>query len=222
MSTQAVSFEDLVAHFFECCDGSFDFLCKDYDFKKYNGMVAFHGGRKIIQPFKPRKKDEPQLVICRLEKNEIAIELTYDNEHMLLDSYIYFDFVNRFSLKDIANAAKKNRLEFGGDFVISSPVLITKEVERVASSINKEPQIFTQYDDKLVERALNIRSKQMEHAIREQHKQDLSTAIEKAAKAYREKDYRRVVELYKPFEPYLKLSDKKKYQRAVKELTDAH
>lgn len=222
MSKQLLSYEILVAHFFDACDNSFAFLCAEHGFEKYAGMVEFRGGRKIIKPMKASQTDDLRLAICRLEHGNIALEITYSEDNLSIDSYIYYGFINRFSVSDILNAAKKRAARLNEHYGFTTPERIQDQMQDIARCIQIYPELFTTHNDKLIERAIKIRSKRMEQTVREQYGRNMDRAIERAAKAFRAKDYRKVVELYKPFEKSLKASDRKKYTRAINHLTDAH
>lgn len=214
-----VSFQSLVSHFYDTCEKSFSFLCEDHGFDIYCGMVEFRGGRKLIKPFKPGMGRE-NLSICRLEHGSIAIEITYAQEAFLLECHVYYDFINRFELDDVISAAKKSPKEARFQYAITSPAQMDVELLRMREAISDNTSLFTKCDERFIQRALKIRSKRMELAVRTQYKRNMDDAISKAAKAFFNKDYRKVVELYKPFEQQLRASDKKKYERAIEKLTD--
>ncbi len=222
MRKQAVSYEILLTHFFNVCDDSFGFMCGQYGFKKYTGIVEFHKGRKIIKPSKDIKNLQPFLAICRLEMGDIAIEISYGGDDFIIDSHVYYDFINRFSMMDIVSAAKKMDTRLNEQYAVTSEHLITEKIKNIARCLESYPHLFTEINDKLISRALKIRSKRMEQSVREQYKRNMSQAIERGAKAFRAKDYRKVVQLFKPFENSLQASDKKKYARAIEQLTNTH
>ena len=219
MSNLMVSSKLLVSHFFDTCEKSFSFLCEDHGFDIYCGMLEFRSGRKLIRPFKFEIGREA-LSICRLEHGSIAIEITYAQNSLSLDCHIYYDFINRFELNDIIKAAKKPLKKSRFQFAIISLAQMDVELLRIRDLISDNVSLFTKSNKRFVQRALKIRSKRIEFAVRTQYKQNMDDAISKAAKAFFRKDYRKVVELYKPFEQQLRASDKKKYERAIEKLTN--
>jgi len=223
MSTTIIDHSDfchmLISYFLTQCEHCFEFLQEEYGFQLYTGLTEFRKGRKIIKPVKQRDPSELALAICRMEKDEIAIEITLSENDFVMDGYVYFDFINRFSFHDIVSAGRKRKLKIESRMIANSETLIDFHLMNIAACIKKEPELFTIYNEKLVKRALKIRSKRIEHSLREQNHHNMQKTIERAAKAYRDKDYRKVVELYKPYEAYLKGSDRKKYKQAITYLT---
>lgn len=88
----------------------------------------------------------------------------------------------------------------------------------MAESLKDNLQIFTDADQKIIDRARTMRSRRMKQAIYNQYKKDLKEVCARAAKAFINKNYRQVIEYLMPYEQDLPKADLKKYEIAKRKL----
>ena len=91
----------------------------------------------------------------------------------------------------------------------------------IAAGVKKHRRVVLEPGQKLLDRALTMRGKRLEQRIREQHKNDIQKASIEGAKAFLEKDFRRVIELFVPYETYLSAADLKKLNLARRNMLQA-
>lgn len=207
--------QELISCFFDSCESKLSFLQDKHDFQLISGLVEYKHGRKLIRPYKNSNIPENFWALSRYEKHDIAIEISYHREEYILESHIYFGFVNRYNLSDLTHAAKKSDRRLDTQYGIGNERILLENIQTIGAAINTHTKIITTHNEKLLKRANTIRNKRIESSVRERYNRDKKHAIERAAKAFMEKDYKRVIELYHPYEKDLKAIDLKKYRRAV-------
>ncbi len=165
-----------------------------------------------------QKIDGSFSAITRYEKDEQAIEICFSSEQFLVEAYSFYNPFDRFELSEILIAARKDAQSLASDWGVTNSALIEKTLKRMAGSLQKHARIVLEPTPKLLERAMTIRTARLEQGIRQKHSNALKAICEDAASAYREKDYRRVVQILEPHKDYLQKADLKKLARAKKSL----
>ena len=207
--------QELISCFFNNCESKLSFLKEHHDFQPISGLVKYKHGRKLIRPYRNGTIPENFWALSRFEKQDIAIEISYHREEYILESHIYFGFVNRYNLSDLTHAAKKADERLDTQYGIGNESDLIEKIHTLGRAIHAHSSIITSHNEKLLKRANTIRNKRIESLVRERYNRDKKQATEKAAKAFMEKDYKKVIELYHPYREDLKAIDLKKYKRAV-------
>ncbi len=208
------SSQELLTCFFAECETQFRFLELKHDYHYFSGLVHYSDGRQVITPYKNQSIDGVFWAATRYEKDESVFEIIFGDKDFSLEGYACFDRINRFGFEQIMDAAKKPNADIGGGRQIYSAEEVQETLQDIAQPFKNHLQYFTRPSPKLIERALNMRGKRMQHQIYERYKSMVEDASAKAAKAFLEKDYGAVVELLLPFERDLSASDRKKLEKA--------
>jgi hypothetical protein len=207
--------QQLISCFFKSCENALDFLQDNHGFQYISGMVEYKQGRKLIRPFRGDSIPENFWALSRYEKQDIAIEISYHEEEHIIESHIYFGFVDRYNLSDLAHAAKKADKRLNTQYGVANQPFLSQTIEDIGASMRTHAKLMTSCNERLLKRSNTIRNKRIENSVRDHYNRNKKQATEKAAKAFMEKDYRRVIELYHPYKSDLKATDLKKYRRAI-------
>ena len=216
------SAQDLLSCFFSECERHFRFLEQKHNFGYLSGLVEYQRNYKIIKPFQDKvalpNAREDFTAITRYERDEMAIEIGFSKIQLSIEGHVYFDPVQRFEFSEVLTAAKKHAQGIGGDIGLTHEDMIASALEDMAKDMKTHIKYFVKPQNKLIERAQVIRSKRIEHAVREHFKTLLEDTSRDAARAFMNKDYKKVMTLLQPFEPYLPNADMKKLILARKHL----
>ena len=210
--------KDLLSCFFTECETQFRFLELEHGFHYFSGLVQYKGGRAIITPYKDHKDQTIKngfQAMTRYEKDDDAFEIVFDDMYLSLEGYAYYNRVHRFEFSEMLEAAKRS----------DSAILIKKKsvshkeslretVKQMAAPFRSHIEHFIKPNPKLIERALTMRGKRMEHQIRSHYKTIIEESCTKAAKAFLEKNYQSVIKLLMPYERDLSAADLKKLEKA--------
>ncbi|HOO81524.1 MAG TPA: hypothetical protein PK513_03370 [Alphaproteobacteria bacterium] len=207
---------ELLQCFFSECERHFRFLEQRYGYMFFCGLLEYRNNYKMIKPLNQQEFNGPFMAVTRYEKGEQAFEITYSSIQFLIEAHAFYNPIDRFELSEIMTAARKSDTALRGDWGVSDVSLIKKTIREMAQSFEKHSRILLEPGDKLLNRAMTIRHKQLEQSIREKHKISIDATCQHAAKAYREKNYRLVVQLLEPVKRYLKRGEIKKLERAKK------
>ncbi|MCK5284996.1 MAG: hypothetical protein KAJ86_05360 [Alphaproteobacteria bacterium] len=204
----------LLTCFFAECESAFRFLELNHGYSHISGIVNYKQGRQIIIPYKGQSIDGCFLVVTRYEKNNHAIEIIYGGAEFMIEVYSFFDQIHRLSFSDILRATKKKNIILNNNQWLMRESQIKYTICLMADVIEKNKTAFITPSKNFIDRALTMREKRMENLIRAQYNRDKAYVCILAAKAFLNKDYRRVIELFRPFERDLSIADKKKLRLA--------
>lgn len=210
---------DLLTCFFQECEKQFRFLETDYNFQYMSGLSERRNGREIIIPFRDQNIDIPFWATTRYEKDNMAFTINYGDQAYSIECFLHIDYIHRLSLNDLLKASRKSEAQAFAAMGAAEPEAISKSVSDLRQIVATFPDIILSPSERLIERALSMRGKLLEQNIRELYQNSLKTICKTAAKAYMNKEYRRVIELLKPHQEELRPSDLKKLQRAEQRLT---
>lgn len=213
------SAKDLLACFFTECESRFRFLEQKHDFHYLSGLVRYKDGRQIITPYRNQDVPKDFWAITRYEKDNIALEIVYGDEEFVIESYVYFQNIHRLNLSEILWAAKKDDGSVSGNRWASREAFLRDIICNMAASVEKHKRHILNPTQKTIDRAVTMRAKRLEENIREQYKKDLEKATTIAARAFHDRDFKRVLELLSPYEKDLATADSKKLMRARKNLS---
>lgn len=212
--------EALLRSFFSECERCFRFLEERHGYSFFCGLVEYKNNYKIIRPInlKGPSVEGPFTAVTRYEKNHRAIEITYSSGQFSIEAHAFYNPIDRYALSEIMAAARKPESRLEGDWGINDDMLIQDTIGALANHLEKHAQIILKPTEKLLNRAMTIRHQRLEQAIRQKHQSNIEMACRNAAKAFRQKDYRKVIQLLEPYKRYLKRSELKKLERAKKYL----
>ena len=211
---------DLLTCFFTECESQFRFLEQKHGYSYLSGLVEYRGGRQIITPYRNQFIDGPFRAVTRYEHDSINLEIVYGDKDYALEAYACYEHIYRLSLSDILSAVKKPDAGRTRHWLVTHEELVQDSVRSIANTVRKQWRHFLNPKPKVIERALSIRSKLMEQAIREQYKQEMDMASREAAKAFLEKDFTMVLMLLMPYERDLSPGDAKKLGLARRSLLE--
>ncbi len=204
---------DLLDCFFASCESAFRFLEAAHGFARFGGLVSFQKGRKIIMPARGYGGGVFH-ALTRYEKGSQAVEIFYAGDRFTLEGHLYFDFVDKLDFTDILQAARKNDSASGTASWLTRKNALKDKIGAMGACFEKHKTLFLDPDRALIQRAFLIRAKRLEDAVRAQYKRDLEDASLRAARAFSDKDYRRVVAILTPHERNLGGAERKKLERA--------
>lgn len=209
---------ELLQCFFAACERHFRFLEQNYGFSYISGIAEYSKNYQIIRPFQGEEIYDEFWGMTRYEKDDQAIEILYGGKQFLVESYIFYDPVQRFELSEILAAARKSDERMSGDWGLTRPALIESTIEQMAHATQKNTRFILEPSTKLLERAVTIRYKRLEQAIRTHYGDIIEQTCEQAAQAYRQKNFSKVIILLEPHRLHLSKADLKKLERAKKQL----
>ncbi|GJL85763.1 MAG: hypothetical protein DHS20C02_15380 [Micavibrio sp.] len=208
--------EYLLACFFAECETQFRFLETKHGFKYFSGLVDYKGGRQIITPYKNQTIENGFQAMTRYEKDDDAFEIIFDDMYLSLEGYAYYNRINRFEFSEVLEAAKKTDSVLTGKKPVHHRDGVREAIEQIATPFKNHIKHFVAPTPKLIERALTMRGKRIEHKVRSHYEAIVQEACAKAAKAFLKKNYQSVIELLSPYERDLSAADLKKLEKAKK------
>jgi hypothetical protein len=218
------SAQDLLSCFFNECERHFRFLEQRYHFGYLSGMVEYQRNIKIIKPFRSTNSIPSDVLdfqaVTRYERDEVAVEIGFSKSQLAIEGHVYFDPVLRFELSEILTAAKKHDDGIGGDIGLIQEDMVEDTVSAMATALRQNIQYFVEPSEKLIDRAQVIRNKRIEQAVRQHFAVLLEDTSKEAARAFTNRDYKKVMTLLQPYEPYLGNADLKKLILSRKRLLD--
>ncbi len=204
----------LLRCFFLECERKFRFLEQKHGFEYISGLAAYKNAYRIIRPYHGQEIDAAFLAMTRYEKDGYALEIVYGGQDMALELYSCHERILRFTPAEILTAARK----YGGGLAAGRGVaqegMIEDILARFSRAFGKYPKILLDPPPHIVDRARSIREKHLEQAVRKHYRLSLEQAVRQAAKAYREKDFLKVVHLLEPHRAALGGADLKKLHLA--------
>lgn len=206
--------QDLLTCFFSECERQFRFLELRHGYSYLSGLATYKNNYKIIIPYNNTTVPEPFLAVTRYERDNLAFEFLYGYEDFVIEVNLYINNITRLSLKDLMDASRVPYVFEKSLSWVTYEGYIEEALGKFAAAIRENEKKFLSPSDKLIERALTMRGKLMEQAVREQYKTALHEASVRAAQAYMRKDYALVVEILQPFERDLSKADLKKLKLA--------
>jgi hypothetical protein len=218
MQNYQFSAKGLLDHFFSACESKLRFLEQRHGFSYLSGVAEYRNNSKIIRPWHGQDVPENFLALTRYERGDLAIEILYGDKEFTVESYVYYGPVRRYALNEVLNAARKKPRGKTGNWGVTRPGLIDEMISNVALNLEAHHKTLLEPGDKLLERITTIRDMQLEQAVRRHFAETIKTLSMLAAKAYRERDYRQVVEMLEPYKEYLPSAELKKLQLAKKQL----
>ena len=205
---------ELLRCFFSECERKFRFLEERHGYNFFYGLVEYRKNFKLIKAVESYDNLGSFQAIVRYEKNEQALEVLYGSEQFQIEGYVYYNAVDRYTFSEILKAAKKQGDIFQCDWGLTDTKLTEEAISQFARAVEKNARTLLEPNPRILERANTIRNTLLEQTIRQYHTEMLKSVSEDAARAFREKNYRRVIELLNPHKEYLKKAELKKLQRA--------
>jgi len=206
--------KELLNCFFNECESRFRFLEQEYGYQYFSGLATLEGGRQVIRPYKGQEVKAPFFATNRYEKNRRAIEISYGDEDYSLGAHIHIDFIHRLHVNDLLKAAQKDDTLVLPPLSARQPMPLKGGLGYISDLFKDNIKTLIDPPQRLTDKALNMRGKMMEEKIRQHYRTMMEAACNQAAKAYTQKDYARVIELYSPYEPDLSPADRKKLDKA--------
>lgn len=217
--TNATEYE-LLECFFSECERKFRFLEQKHGFGYVGGLAEYKNAYKIIKPYHGQTISGPFLAMIRYEKDNLAFEIVYGGREMSLEFHSCYGPVHRFTPVEILLAARRTAASFPEKRGIVQGKTIEDSLAKCSRTLEKNSKILLAPPPRLLERAYAIRRKRLEQSIRKHYRQTLEHAGRQAAKAYREKDFAKVVRILEPHRKALCKSDLKKLYLAKSRLRE--
>lgn len=204
----------LLRCFFSESGRKFRFLEQKHGFECISGLAEYKNAYRIIRPFSgDQEAGDRFLAMVRYERDGRAFEILYGGADMILEFHSCHH-VARFTPAEILAAARRHGGGLSGAQGVAHEKTIEDVLERFSKALGKHPKILIDPPAHILERARSIREKHLEQAIRKHYRQTLERVSRQAAKAYREKDFPKVVRLLEPHKAALCASDLKKLHLA--------
>jgi hypothetical protein len=220
MQEYALPLESLLTCFFSESEARFRFLEDVYDCAALGGIVRYENNLRVITPYKSERLSPPILALMRYEGEAGAFEILYGERDYTLEFFFCPSPVNRVYLDEWVGAAGEHVLETGLFPWLREQAALEEALRSGAAFLRKSMDCFVRPPPGTLDRALAIRAKRTEQAIRTQYRKDMKQASEMAARAYSRKDYKDVLRLLRPYEKYLNGIDTKKLMVARSKLTN--
>ncbi len=205
----------LLTCFFEDCENQFRFLQDDYEYIQFSGLVTYRHNHKIIIPFHSSTNvSHPYVACARYELKDWAFEIVFDEDQMKINQYFYHKGIHKFSKDDLLKTAKKTCAFKALDKPVANKQSISDMFMEFADFLKRYKNWVLLPDDKFIERAIVMKEKLMEQQLREKLDKDMKDISEMAARAYMQKNYKKVIELLMPYKQILTGADQKKLVQA--------
>lgn len=211
------SIHSLLSSFFELCKEHFQFLQNDNDFSHIEGMVNYVQGRKFITTY-TGEQDLPEdlraiWAVSRFEKDDLAIEIGYGDADFRLSAHIYYGPAFRTELYDFLDI-NGVAVDLSPHQWIKSQDLLKTCIKDTAEIIQYNKRFVLKTNNKIIEKIQMKRSQEIRETIRAQHQDVLKSLTLMSTKALQNKDYKRVIELLRPYKKYLSDTDLNKLEQA--------
>ena len=208
---------DFIPVFFEETDRCFGFLQAEHGFERVAGFAVLVGAQLVIKPFDEYKQILAKKIICRYEKDQLAIELMLaHNGNLVLQSFREYNGT-RFSLVEMFHLMDQNLYEP----LLTEPIqLICPGELKLIFAVMEENLRRLSFILKTDEQAKKMMDMKIESAIREQYKTGLEYAQEKGREAWLQRDYISVIRWLTPYESGLGETEKKTLAMARKKIID--
>lgn len=212
----------LLSCFFEQSEDVFSFLKEQYGFTRAAGMARISRGRITLSPFDAaRYLYNPQKsfwAVVRYEKDDLALELSYGDMDFVMESHMYYDQTNRLSLSDILRSVKKPHGSVEPQYWVMTTDHMTKHLETLSDNVVHFKRYFLKYDSDIIEQAALMRAEAIKDAIYQQNQKNLEYISLMSARAMQDHNYKRVIELLRPYEEFLDDQNMHKLETARRRL----
>ncbi|MCC6597542.1 MAG: hypothetical protein IT559_01985 [Alphaproteobacteria bacterium] len=210
MNTLNFADPELIKCFFSQCERKFRFLEQKHEFSYISGLAEYKNAYKIIKPYQGQKTPSPFLAMTRYEKENQTLEILYGGADFMLEVYSCHGHILRFTPAEILMAARKSSAYLPNTRGLSHSAAIEDALENLSKALRKHVKTLLNPSQRLLDRAQTIHNKQLEQAVRKRHRNTIEDACRQAAKAYREKDYPKVIQILEPHKNALGKADLKK------------
>lgn len=214
----AFSNTSLLSVFFEECEAAFAFLQKDHRFGCISGLARHDKVRKVITPYTGQDVETPFYASVRYESKNTVLELTYGHEDFSIEGFLHFNTVYRLPLQDVLETAQKQDFSIHPKSRIHDPKTLNTTITDFARSVKNHKRYFLKYDQKFLEKAIEMRAQKIETQLRTEFEENLHLTLTHATIAFAEEDFRSVVVLLTHYKDYLPPADQKKLELARKAL----
>ena len=206
---------DLLACFFEESESKFRFLEEEYGYLYLSGLVEYKDRYKVIKPYNKTEKyiDEPFYAVTRYERNRQAIEIFYGDTNYVLDVFVYPNSIQRLNMRDLISAARGDVSTNKNLNFLTEKSNIVQSIQWFSQAMQSTPKVL-EPSDRLIERTTVMRETLLEQGVRAHLDKLVKDASIRAAEAFVHKDYKRVIDILRPYQGYLNASDLKKLRIA--------
>lgn len=220
MQVSTAETQNLLTCFFKECESQFRFLEEKHGYLYLSGLAEYHKNYKIIKPYNGQTPadNQPFFALTRYEQHDQAIEVMYGDNQYILEIFIYPDAVSRLSLRDMIMATRGDSSAVKDLSYLTEPEHVTKSLKWFAQAIIDNPKVIKP-SAKLIERASTMRSKLIEHGVRAHLDRLVEDSTTKAAAAFVEKNYAKVIDLLMPYQNFLGSSALKQLRIAQQKLS---
>ena len=214
--TKNLPLQKLLSCFFSECEKQFGFLEGKHGFSSYSGLVDYQRGRHIIRPYNGQEIEGVFWATARYEKNDQSFEISFGDSNLSLKSHICYDRINRLAFGELLQALKiRDREDISGPWVQKEEEL-NEMIGKMSGIFKKNLSNILEPDQKTMDKAIVIHMNRLRQKVMDDHKKNIKEVSLKAAKAFCDKDYRRVIELLTPYKDYIARYDKKKLEISQK------
>jgi hypothetical protein len=200
------SIKRYLSHFIGSSQKHLQFLVDDLGFTCIAGMVEYKNGRKLIKPLDTITviPDDLRQIWCvvRYEKDDFALELGYGDMDLRLEAYVYHDRIIRSALLDLLSIQGVGCDDLPLQWLRDDDV-IDGAIKTYADLIHANKRYIFKNDEKTIRKIQIQRSKKIRNTIKQHHDTTMRSITLMSSKAMQNKDYRRVIELLRPYKRYL-------------------
>lgn len=209
----------LLEAFFSCCERAFRFMEMEHNFSYISGLLEHRKGRRIIKPAEfhtiPAQRTH---AITLYENGPTDLDISYLPAHGLVEITISQNGVERINLLQLMAAAQRSI-----HCTLHNPSFLHERtldefLFHAGQLVKNNMDCILEPPPALLQRALLAQEKLTEQKIRLRFQNDLEEASQNEARAFLKKDYRRVIEILRPYENHLSQPDKNKLARAKREI----
>jgi hypothetical protein len=220
-NNQTRTAQKLLGDFFSICAREFRFLEEDHGFTCVRGLSEYRKGHRLLTPWHEQHvipADAPFEAVTLYEKDDTAFEILYSSTNRTIDLYAGYSKSPRLQFQEILKAARRSLFVPLEIPVAVQHSTVEKTLQAISPVIQKNINFITAPNPKMIERALETREKHRELKLQEQLERDMAAAAQEAFRAFIVKDYRRVIELFTPYEHNLSFIHLRKLDIARKNL----
>lgn len=210
----------LLEAFFSCCERVFRFMELEHNFSYISGLLEHKNGRRIIKPVAAMDNAPAKLphAITLYENSQADLDISYLPANCIVEITITQNGVQRFDLLQLLAAAHRSINAAKLNQAVHHEEAMNDVLSHAAHLVKENIDCILEPTPALLQRAILAQEKMQEHKIRARFIRDLEETSRDAARAFLKKDYKRVIELLRPYEAHLDSADKNKLALAKREI----
>jgi hypothetical protein len=182
-----------------------------------SGVAKIKRGAEITLPYNPQTWQETDYLQVSFENDKIRLQVIFGGEDRKIVSWLRYCEL-RFSWYDLPKGVPIG-MEYQSDRDrLDCPKEIQADLMERREILIQNLESILKCNENWFNEIQNRRNAHFENEIRQQFERGLNYASHKAAQAWFDRDYKRVIEFLRPYEGHLSSTDVRKLELAVKKM----